>query len=692
MKYSILLIAACLCFIKTNAQTFSKTTNKSIPNSSSVTDSIAISGIQASINSSFGLQEVMINITHNNVGDLSICLISPSGIKIPLSIQNGANGFNYQNTHFNYNVGNTAVYFAAAPFNGDFQPQGWLGTFNNSQNPNGKWVLQIDDCCFSTSGTLLNWSLTFSNTPAPIIDDSTHLPIIEIFTNGQTIVDEPKIAAQMKVIDNKTGALNYYNSAPTYQGKIGIEYRGSSSQTFPQKPYAVQTWDALGNNIDTSLLGMPSEHDWIFYAPYNDKSLMRNVLIYNISNQMKHYASRTKFFDLYIDGMYQGIYVLMEKIKRDKNRVNISKMNSTSITSATITGGYIFKIDKTTGLQNDGWSGTNMLCDTPSLTYESIYYQYSYPDQNDIVLQQKNWIQNYVNQFENSFHNYSVYDTIHGYKSFISTKSFVDHSMMVELSRNIDGYRLSSYYHKDLNSKDAKLKAGPIWDYNLSFGNGDYLQATDCNVWQWSLVCPGNPVWWQLMYERDSVYRQDYKCRYTKWRKTVLSWPNIEHMIDSFEHIVHYDFNKNFKRWPILGHYTWPNAYYPPTYSQEIDTLKNWIKNRLQWMDSQLLDTTCAPFPQPDFVANQKQNINAITIFPNPNHDGKLNIQSESIANESTNIKIYNIIGALIMEQNINTSRPKIEINLSNNNLAKGLYLIHIQNRNLNTTKKILLE
>ncbi|MEY4874948.1 MAG: hypothetical protein RL708_97 [Bacteroidota bacterium] len=692
MKKIIALAFLFLCFQQTNAQTFSKTINKLINNSSSITDSITASALPSAINSTFGVQEVMVNITHSNVSDLSIWLIAPDGAKIPLSINNGGGGNNYQSTHFNYNVGNSAIYFNGAPFNGNYQPEGWLGAVNNSQNPNGKWVIKINDCCFPYTGHLVNWSITFSNTPAPTLDDSTHLPIVEIFTNGQTIVDEPKIMAQMKVIDNKTGALNYYNSTPTYQGNVGIEYRGSTSQSFPQKPYAVQTWDALGNNLDTSLLGMPSEHDWIFYAPYNDKSLMRNVLIYNISNQMKHYASRTKFFDLYVDGMYQGIYVLMEKVKRDKHRVDITKMDSTSITSATITGGYIFKIDKTTGLQNDGWNGITMLCDTQNNTTEDMYYQYTYPDQNDIVNQQKTYLQNYVSQFENSFKNYSVYDTIHGYKSFISTKSFIDHSMMVELSRNIDGYRLSSYYHKDNNTKDAKLKAGPIWDYNLSFGNGDYLQATDCNVWQWSLVCPDNPIWWQKMFEHDSVYQQDFKCRYTNWRKSVLSWQNIEHMIDSFEQTVHYDINKNFKRWPILGQYTWPNAYYPPTYSQEIDTLKNWIQHRLQWMDTQLLDTTCAPFTVPNFVANQKQNSNAINIYPNPNNDGRLFIQSDAIANESTNIKIYNITGALILEQNFNTSKPRIEINVSANNLAKGLYLIHIQNKKNITTKKILFE
>jgi hypothetical protein len=163
-------------------------------------------------------------------------------------------------------------------------------------------------------------------------------------------------------------------------------------------------------------------------------------------------------------------------------------------------------------------------------------------------------------------------------------------------------------------------------------------------------------------------------------------------MIDSFEQTVHYDINKNFKRWPILGQYTWPNAYYPPTYSQEIDTLKNWIQHRLQWMDTQLLDTTCAPFPVPNFVANQKQNSNAINIYPNPNNDGKLYIQSDVFNNDNTIFKLYNITGALIFEQNFATSKSRIEINVSGNHLPKGLYLIHIQNKNINTTKKILFE
>ena len=175
-----------------------------------------------------------------------------------------------------------------------------MGTLNNGQNPNGNWILELSNCCNQDTGYLLNWSITFSSTPAPVIADSSRLAIIEVFTNGQDIIDEPKIPATIKIIDNGIGALNHYADVPKFVGNIGIEYRGSTSQTFPQKPYAVESWDNAGNNLDTAIMGFPRQHDWIFYPPFDDKSLMRNVLIYKISNQMGHYASRTRYFELYV--------------------------------------------------------------------------------------------------------------------------------------------------------------------------------------------------------------------------------------------------------------------------------------------------------------------------------------------------------------------------------------------------------
>ena len=159
---------------------------------------------------------------------------------------------------------------------------------------------------------------------------SSNLPIVVINTHGQQIPDDYKIIADMGIIYNGEGVRNNLTDPfNNYNGKIGIEIRGSSSQMFPKKQYAVETKDANGNDLDVSLLGFPPEEDWILYAPYNDKSLIRDVLVYKLANDMGRYASRSKFCELVLNGEYMGIYVLFEKIKRDANRVNIKKMEPT---------------------------------------------------------------------------------------------------------------------------------------------------------------------------------------------------------------------------------------------------------------------------------------------------------------------------------------------------------------------------
>ena len=698
MKIKLLGIFACLICTNLFAQTFTRNPNVVVPNSNTIIDSVTVSGLSTQINTSLGLKDVMINITHSNVSDLTVWLIAPDGTKILLTENNGGSGNNYQNTHFNYNNGNSAIYFNGAPFNGNFYPAEWLPAVNNGQNPNGKWYLKVNDCCAFNQGTLVSWSVTFGNNPT-FIADTTRLPIIEVFTNGNDIVDEPKITTKIKVIANAGGALNHYNDAPVYQGYAGMEFRGSTSQTFPQKPYAVQTWDSTGNNFDVSLLGFPKDHDWIFYPPYDDKSLMRNVLIYHLSNQMGHYASRTKYFELYVNGIFEGIYVLMEKVKRAKQRVSIAKLDTTGISGTALTGGYIYKIDKTTGVQNQGWNGISMVCDTPSHTTENMYYQYSYPDQNSIVPQQTTYLQNFVTGFENAVNNFSVYDTVNGYKKLVSISSFVDHSMLVEFARNVDGYRLSSYYHKDRDDKDARLKAGPIWDYNLSFGNADYMQGADWNVWEWDLACPGNPVWWEKFFNEDSVYRQEYKCHYTNYRQNILSDSAINFLIDSVENVVHYEQVKTYLRWPILGQYTWPNAYYPPTFRQEIDTLRSWTLHRLHWMDTKLYDTNCFKKIIDTIADTTKTGMLSVNyfaqsfkVYPNPiSKSQQFFVEWKTNSNAPTTIELYGVSGVLIVSKE-NFVGNKIVFDAAQLGLPSGVYWVSLKTNEGKFVKKFIVE
>ena len=179
------------------------------------------------------------------------------------------------------------------------------------------------------------------------------LPIVSINTNGRAIPDEPKITATMQIRWREDGSFNEITDPPThYNGYIGIEMRGSTSQGIsPKKPYSIETRDVLGNAIDSAILKMPKENDWALIAPYSDKSLMRDALTYHLAASFMPYAPRLRFCDVILNGQYQGIYAMTEKIKRDKNRVDISKLDSLNLVGDALTGGYILKIDKTTGAQ-----------------------------------------------------------------------------------------------------------------------------------------------------------------------------------------------------------------------------------------------------------------------------------------------------------------------------------------------------
>ena len=186
---------------------------------------------------------------------------------------------------------------------------------------------------------------------------ASHLPIVLIDTEGREIVNDPKIEARMRIVDNGPGATNRVTDPPNaYDGFIGIEIRGSSTQMFPKKQYGVETRDAEGDNLSVTLLGLPKENDWILYAPYTDKSLVRNVLAYTLARRLGRYATRLKWCELVLNGQYAGVYLLFEKIKQDKNRVAITGLDPEDTSGDAVTGGYIVKIDKWEGSGNERWA------------------------------------------------------------------------------------------------------------------------------------------------------------------------------------------------------------------------------------------------------------------------------------------------------------------------------------------------
>jgi subtilisin-like proprotein convertase family protein len=481
IKIKLLLLIFITPFFA-HAQTFSGTGGQIVDNNTSIFN-INVSSLLANpINGSFGIEQVCFNAIHSYDADLTVDLQSPDGTIITLFSSIGGGDDNFINTCLNSNA-SSSIIIQNAPFTGTFKPTTNLSTLNNGQSGIGVWKLIITDDYPQDDGTLLNWNITFGNNPAPIASfTSSNLPIIVINTNGQQIVDDPKIAVEMGIIYNGQGNINHitdpYNN---YNGNAGIEIRGSSSQMFPKKSYGLELWTPVNTDTSLSLIDMPVESDWILNANYTDKTLLRNTLAYNFARKMGNYSSRARHCELVINGTYMGIYILMEKIKRDVNRVDISKLTINDNTGADVTGGYIIKIDKSTG--SGGGSFVSSYPPLSSGNGQTINYLYEYPADDVITPAQQTYIQNYVDSFENALASPTFNDPINGYAKYINVLSFVDLFLINEVAKNVDGYRISTYLHKKKITDDGKLYAGPVWDYDIAFRNANYCEGELFTGW-----------------------------------------------------------------------------------------------------------------------------------------------------------------------------------------------------------------
>ena len=402
------------------------------------------------------------------------------------------------------------------------------------------------------------------------------------------IVDEPKVPAALTI----RSLDSVY-----FEGTIGIEIRGESSQFFDKKSYGFETWDAQYNDIDVALIGFPEEEDWILYGPFSDKSLIRNKLIYELSNQMGRYATKTEFVELTINYEYKGLYIFMEKLKRDKNRIDISKLENGDTSEDLISGGYIIKIDKS-DMEDGSYTDYNSFQSKFDVFGNEngdirINFNYEYPKPEEIHANQKNYIKNYFYEFESSLASNNFKDPINGYRKYIDENSFIDFFILNELANNVDGYRLSTYLQKDRNEK---LVIGPIWDFNLSFGNANYCGGERYDVWcfKFNERCLGDfwnvPFWWNRLLE-DEKFVSKLKDRWNQLRLNNLSDNNILTLIEEQYSFLNNEteiINKNFNKWKIFGVYIWPNSFIGNDYYEEIDFLKNWIKNRTNWLDESI--------------------------------------------------------------------------------------------------------
>jgi hypothetical protein len=385
---------------------------------------------------------------------------------------------------------------------------------------------------------------------------------------------------QLTTLDGQTVAL---------ETPVGLEARGQSSSYFyAQRPFSVELQDAAGLDRELALLGMPKESDWVLSSCYSDKTCMRNALLYQVAREMAvpvgRWAPRTRYVELYMDAEYRGLYLLVERPKAGKQRVNIPRPAAT-MGGGDLTGGYMFSADGDRASfaynpRNDKREWYDMLIDRR--------WKHRYPNQYDITPAQKSYISAQFTALEMLLLNKG------DWRSKVDAGSWVDYYLLNEWSNNVDAFYRSWYFTKLPDAAGGKWQMGPVWDHDLAFGNANYGKRFCTTT---SRLGPPAPFAVPL---NDPAFQDEMRCKWHEYRKAggPLDLARIEAKIAAFAVHMKAAKARDAQRWGNIGKYVWPNNYVGATWDDEVAFLRYWIRKRLAWVDKTLRGT-CASQPAP---------------------------------------------------------------------------------------------
>jgi hypothetical protein len=485
--------------------------------------------------------------------------------------------------------------------------------------------VQVRARAFSTQPNTLPGeptSETFLQITAGAASFSSDVPIVLLHNfGGNTPPATTDQNAVMMVFDNKYGRASLTNP-PAVASRIGINVRGSSTQDFAKKSFAVETWDEFNDDASVSVLDMPAESDWVFYAPNAfDKPWLHNPLMHELSRSIGRYSPRVRMVEVFTCfnsgvvnysaptiGHYNGVYVLQEKIKADAERVNIPRLDPGDTNALAITGGYLLKIDRRDADERDfNAGGQTMVFVEPQMKDYNFY-----PGR---PLQQ-NYIASYFNSFFAALTGANWTNPVTGYAAWIDVDAWVDHHILNVLALSSDALRLSAYLFKN---RDQKIEMGPLWDFDRGLGSSTGNEWRSWNPRSWTSSNPSgsaggtdygtdyfNPAWlfanpWYSRIVKDPNFWQKWIDRYQTLRPTEFSTNAMFAIIDSLTNKLGVAQSREIARWSdsapragtVLPPGDWPDRTYfhnfPGTYAGEIAFLKRWLADRLNFIDTNFL-------------------------------------------------------------------------------------------------------
>jgi hypothetical protein len=389
----------------------------------------------------------------------------------------------------------------------------------------------------------------------------SRLPLVVVKT-AKVIPDDPKIAARIRVIDRPGRRANRPSDpANVYAGRGGIETRGHSSQVFPKKQYGLELRDRKGDGRDVRLIGMPPDDDWVLSASYSDKTLMRNALAYRTARTVfGRYAPHTRYVELVLNGRYQGVYVLTQKIELGSGRVEPGD-------------GWILEL--AFGYQAQG----ERQFKSPRTGRPLLH-----TDPDDPGRRRARTIRRDVLRFERSLYGRRFRHPERGWRSRLESSAAIDFVLLQELFGNQDAFHASTYFHRP---PGGRIVLGPVWDFDIAMGNTTLGHFRTPPGWHL-----GKRPYIERLY-RDRGFVRGMAARWRELQAAGLR-ARLLGAIASDARRLRGAQARNFRRWPILGRYVWPNPVdprtgrYRPSWRAEVAYLRRWVDARISWMNAAL--------------------------------------------------------------------------------------------------------
>ena len=474
--------------------------------------------------------------------------------------------------------------------------------------------------------------------------NNTHFPQL---TNLPTITISTQQAAEIDSRDEYiSGFISIIHNGTIYSDLLEIRGRGHGSWTFPKKPYRIK----LRNK--TRLLGFPaSERNWTLLNNYGDKTLMRNLLAFDLSRRLDmDYTPAGMPVDVIINGEYKGNYQLCDQIEVAPGRVEIQQLTPKDVDLPNLSGGYLLELDANAPNEEEGWFYS---------TVRQTPMRIRAPKEDEIVAQQYFYIRDHYRKMEESLFATNYKDPENGYRKYIDTESFIRHFLVGEISGNTDTY-WSVYLYKERNSD--MFKFGPVWDFDLAFEN-DYrtfpINASDSWVWESGSAARGVLTCVRRLLSDENFVSQLKDIYFDYRNRGVITKDSLLQVIDTYAFMIDRSQRLNFMRWNILNRAVQLNPQILGTYENEVNNVKRYISERIDWMDNKLGYVT-------DGNTYITSNLPDIEVY------AYKNIIYFSNVFETVKITIADITGRIIFSQTIqeNTSIS----------VANGMYLITISN------------